>query len=247
VTPELASFSDWTLALLPRLFLYPGGLWLLVVLLALRFASGGARSVSPRALLADLSRANLLSISAAWVALALAPFPGAATLPSPVDSLVLAAIAVLSLLLDTAEGGDSPQSHWRVERRLWAAGAITLALVLPTLVSGSLLVPSGGSTLFLAASSLAVVAGLLALCWERNSEIAGQVRWLAWFCLGVVPLWQRLTGDSALAASLFVLVGVGILGGMRNVQGSLRGEFLALFIAWLLALLALLWALLAAA
>jgi hypothetical protein len=62
-----------------------------------------------------------------------------------------------------------------------------------------------------------------------------------------VPLWQRLTGDSALAASLFVLVGVGILGGMRNVQGSLRGEFLALFIAWLLALLALLWALLAAA
>jgi len=107
VTPELASFSDWTLALLPRLFLYPGGLWLLVMLLALRFASGCARSVYPRALFADLSHANLISVSTAWVALALAPFPSSATLPSPVDSLVLAAIALLSLLLDSAEGGDS--------------------------------------------------------------------------------------------------------------------------------------------
>jgi len=142
---------------------------------------------------------------------------------------------------------------------LWAAGAITLALVLPTLEGGSLLVPAGGSTLFLAASSLAVVVGLLALCWERNSGIAGQVRWLAWFCLGVVPLWQRLTGDSALATSLFVLAGVGILGGMGNGEFGMRNVLSLrysafriphspfLIIAWLLALLALLWALLAAA
>ncbi len=221
MTPELASFSDWTLALLPRLFLYPGGLCLLVALWALRFVSGVGRSVALQAWLVDLSRANLLSIALAWVALALAPFPGATTLPSPVDGVVLAALVAISLLVDTAvEGGGR-----RAERSLWAAGAITLALVLPAIESGSLLVRAGGSTLFLAASSLAVVAGLLALCWEGNGGIAAEVRWLAWFCLGVVPLWQRLTGDNPLAASLFVLAGVGILNGMRNVRGPSGGEF----------------------
>jgi hypothetical protein len=265
VTPELASFSDWTLALVPRLFLYPGGLWLLVALLALRFASGGGKSVSPRAVLTDLSHANLLSIAVAWVALALAPFPGATALPSPVDSLVLAALAVLSLLLDTAIEGEGPGT----EGRLWAAGAITLALVLPGIESGSLLVPPGGATLFLAVSSLAVAAGLLALCWEGNGGVAGEVRWLAWFCLGVVPLWQRLFGDNPWALSLFVLAGLVVLNSTRRLRpisdyelerdpGNPPSSFvlgirnwkpsgIAIAIAWLLALPALLWALLAGA
>jgi len=30
MTPALAQFSDWVLALLPRLFIYPGGLWMLM-------------------------------------------------------------------------------------------------------------------------------------------------------------------------------------------------------------------------
>src|SRR5205823_3488400 len=43
VNSWLSLFSDWTLALLPRLFLYPGGAWALFMLLWLRFASEGRR------------------------------------------------------------------------------------------------------------------------------------------------------------------------------------------------------------
>ena len=268
MTPELASFSDWALALLPRLFLYPGGLALIVVLLVLRFASSGKRSILGKPLLSELSRANLLSLAVAWVAVALAPLPGASNLPSAPDKLVLAALPALSLLLDT----PSPSYT-----RLFAGAAITLALLLPAVDAGSLLAPTG-DLLLLALFSLAVLTALVSLSWGR-SEIAGQVRWLAWFCLGVVPLWEQLVGDSAWGAGLFVLAGTFALnatpwpqrgiandelritkpGEVENQSSTnairhsgfplgtslvIRNSRRALAIAWLLALLGLLVALL---
>ena len=246
MTSELASFSDWTLALLPRLFLYPGGLWLLVMLLALHFARGGRKALSLQALSGELSRANLLSLAVAWAAVALSPMPGAGALPSPVDSLVLAALPALSLLLDL----DA-----RSQRVFLAAGAITVTLLLPAIEYGSLLVRAVGPTGLLVAVGLAVLCGLVALTWEGDRGLAGEVRWLAWFCLGVVPLWQLFFGENPWAVSAFVLVGVVALSLIRNVKfgtrndqrGELRMADVALAMSWLLAMGALLWVLLAAA
>jgi hypothetical protein len=252
MTPELATFSDWTLALLPRLFLYPGGLWLLAALLLLRVASGRAGAVSPQALASDLGHANLLSIALAWACVAVMPFPGAPPLPAGVDALVLAWLPAVSFLTD--------RDAFRWARAL-AAGAITLALLLPAVEAGSLLFTSQSSAFLLILSALAVAAGLLALSLLGATGIASEARWLAWFCLGVVPLWQVVAGDSAWAASLFVFVGVIALNGAARLpvlsgpkeehSGSAdrvswgRPAALAVASAWLLALPALVWALLA--
>jgi len=252
MTPELATFSDWTLALLPRLFLYPGGLWLLAALLLLRFASGGGKAISLRALAADLGRANLLSVALAWACMALMPFPGAPALPSGVDALALAWLPAASLLVDL--------NAYSRERAL-AAGAITLALLLPAVDGGSLLASSESSAFVLTFSALAVVAGLFALSLLGYAGIGSEVRWVAWFCLGVVPLWQRVAGDSAWAASLFVFAGVLALNGAARLPLFSRSEAgqsgspgldwwrgpagVAVASAWLLGLPALLWALLA--
>jgi hypothetical protein len=253
MTPELSTFSDWTLALLPRLFLYPGGLWLLAALLLVRFASSGIRSVSLGVMASDLGRANLLSVAVAWACVAVMPFPGAPALPSGVDALALAWLPALSMLIDIS--AVSPA-------RALVACAITLALLLPAVEGGSLLASSEGSAFVLVASSLAVVAGLLALSLLGHAGIASETRWVAWFCLGVVPIWQKVAGDSIWATGLFVLVGVLAINGatrLPSISSSKAGQRepagpgwwrrpagLAMASAWLLALAGLLWALPAA-
>jgi hypothetical protein len=254
VTPELTAFSDWTLALLPRIFLYPGGLSLLIALLLLRVASRDPSSISVRLLFADLLQANLLSVALAWAALALAPFPGSGPLPSPVDTLVLAALPALSLLLDA----NAPSG-----RHIAAVGAITLALILPAVASNSLLPPLASLSLLSIISSLAVISGLLALAWMGDMGMAGQVRWLAWLYLGIALVWQRFMGDGLWVAGLFILLRVLVLHGtsrrwrLISTEGDLetplpnhrsvafRATTWAIVIGWLLALLALVWALLA--
>src|SRR5437868_6034119 len=97
----LGPFSDWTLALLPRLFLYPGGLWMLSMLLPLCLLPARRRSrafLPPASCLLPAGPSPQLAV--AWVALALLPLPGAAPLPFPVDRLSLAGLLVTSLALD---------------------------------------------------------------------------------------------------------------------------------------------------
>ncbi len=79
----LEGFSDWTLALLPRLFLYPGGVWMLAAVLGLRFASGGLAAIKPSALVSDLSGVSLLAVAVAWAGLSLVPLPDASPLSAP--------------------------------------------------------------------------------------------------------------------------------------------------------------------
>lgn len=254
MTPELAAFSDWTLAIVPRLFLYPGGLWLLIALLLLRVTSRGFSSISPRSLLGGLANANLLSVALAWIAVALSPLPGASALPYPVDSLVLAALAALSLLFDITNTDG---------RTVAIGAAITLALMVPALVGGALLVPSGELTQSAIASVLAIMTGLLALSWTGRVYLASQVRWLAWLCLGLVPLYNLIPQGGVWWASLATALAILILtlaaraGGLRNRSQRIYppGETpgapssgtipdLVVAIVWLLALAALLVALL---
>ena len=246
MTPELAAFSDWTLALLPRLFLYPGGLSVLAALLLLRPFSGGLHSISPRAILSDLPTSNLLSIALSWAAISLAPFPDASPLPFPVDRFALAILPALSLLLDITYKADHPRS-------VFPSAAITLALLVPALAPNALLPPPASLTISTALSMLAVASGLLAI--SPATALASQTRWLAWLCLGLSPLWPLIPLDSTIWASIITLLALIILsilsnllaraGGLRKRSprlyppGALTPDFLLTLIAWLLALAAL--------
>jgi hypothetical protein len=241
MTPELAAFSDWTLALLPRLFLYPGGLWLLAALLFFRFASGGLSAVQPSRLLQDLAGLSLLSTALAWTAIALLPFPGVPPLPYPVDRFVPLALLALSLTLDIGDGKAS-----RLQGEVTVI--MILALLIPAIESRTLFGTSAHPTIAVVASSLAVGIGLVALqrTGEGQQGIEGGVRWLGWLCLGLLPLWQLFAVDSAWLPSLVVGVALLLLCGLgRLLPGGGRAAVWVASSALFLALLGLLPALLA--
>src|SRR4051812_15825222 len=96
----LEGFSDWVLALLPRLSLYPGGVGVLVALVALRLAQGGVPAIRPLSLAQELIRTPLPSLALAWGAFALLPLPGAPPLSTQVDTLVLVTLVLISFSLD---------------------------------------------------------------------------------------------------------------------------------------------------
>src|SRR5438045_2611516 len=146
----LPLFSDWTVALLPRLLLYPGGLWALIMLLWLRSLSGGAEGgkrwslPSFRLLLSIgvVEPRSLFAAGAGWVGLALLPLRGAAVLPFPADRLSLAGLLLTSLALDwhsRAMGkGEQPAA------RVSASVAIVLAVMAPLAGGRSLLQGEAG-------------------------------------------------------------------------------------------------------
>ncbi|MEO8286726.1 MAG: hypothetical protein ABI670_09855 [Chloroflexota bacterium] len=241
MTPELAAFSDWTLALLPRLFLYPGGLWLLAALLLFRSASGGLPAVQPSRLLHDLARVNLLSAALAWTAIALLPFPGIPPLPYPVDRFVPLALLALSFLLDIKGGKASPLQGV-------VTAIVTLAVLIPSIESRTLFGTSAHPTIAVVASSLAVGIALVALlqAGEGQQSISGGVRWLSWLCLGLLPLWQFIAVEGAWLPSLTVVVALLLLCGLsRLLPDGGRAAVWAASSALFLALLGLLPALLA--
>src|SRR5213083_2289091 len=104
----LSLFSDWTLALLQRLFLYPGGLWALGALLWL----GAMRNVGTlkRWNVGTLERSHLLAAAVAWAGLALSPLPSAAPMPVPADRFALVGLLVTSRILDSAAGQTKIQN-----------------------------------------------------------------------------------------------------------------------------------------
>jgi len=267
VTPWLAGFSDWTLALLPRLFLYPGGLWALLALVLLRLASGGPSTLKPRMMVESLwdfgfwildfgvirnpkskiQNPNYVAAATAWAALALLPLPGAVPLPSPADRFSLAALLVTSLALDWHSGEQQDVAHAST------GIAITLALVAPLaqadvgthigvpLQSGAYWGVSGWLSL------AAVCVGLCLLSTATAYNLAGALRWLAWLGLAVAPLWAvsaelPLPGIYwvSLTYALFI-VGLAALGNLVAPRMSSR---VLLAICWGLAALSLLAALL---
>lgn len=240
MTPELAQFSEWVLALLPRLFIYPGGLWLLVGVALIRLAGDGAKRVGPKAWLDDLMRANLLSLAIAWAGVALLPLPGTSVLPSPVDRWALATVLAVSLLLDSGMRGAGRG------RMAQAGAAITLAILGPLAGGDSIVgLPADYASRAPLAFGLAVVAvmvGLVVMVWWGGGGLAGEVRGPGWLALALMPVY----GDMWLLVTAWVF-GAGIIvwfvAGKAKTrlvreQGALP-EGWVLVILWLPAFLAL--------
>jgi hypothetical protein len=236
---DLASFSDWTLALLPRLFLYPGGAWMLAMLLALRFASGGAAAIRPRTLIYDLSRARLLSLALAWAGLALMSLPGTALLPFPADRLVLLGLLAASLAFDGRPSGED--NAWM---KALHGVVISLALLAPLAGGRALLRAADTWALPDLMAALAVLIGLVALSPSVRHSLSGGARWLSWLGLALVPLWSQSYVGGVLGTSLSYLLFVGLLALLGRVADRWeRAAAIMVAVAWGLAVLALLAAL----
>jgi hypothetical protein len=244
MTPELAAFSDWVLALLPRLFLYPGGLWLVAGLVVIRWARDGRGGVRPGHWVGALAQANLGAVATAWAALSLLPLPGAQPLPTPVDRWALGALLAISLLLDL----DGVESHVRRWRGLAGAG-ITLALLAPLAGEPGLLVSEAALGMSWAArlAIFAVGLGIVVLVWSGDVGLGGEVRGLAWLGMALAPVWPLLP-DSWLTPTFAVFLVAGFIyrGAKRvtKIPAPAQLMWLGLAIQWLLALGALLTALL---
>lgn len=235
MTPELTNFSDWVLALLPRLFLYPGGAWMLLAVLGLRLAAAGPASLRTRSLPGSLMRANIAALAVAWVGVALLPLPGANPVPAPPDRLTLAGLLALSLVL----------SYLWEEGARWQVAATEMALLVAALAplasSGTptSTVEGGLAAWFLL---LATGAGLLLLAREAGRSLTVGARWLAWFGLGASLLWplvESSTLPGALWVSLVYGVGVAALG-LIGRSGRLFGGERWVAVTWALTLVALL-------
>lgn len=236
---DLASFSDWTLALLPRLFIYPGGVWMLAALLALRFASGGIKAIHPNALIYDLSKARLLSLAMAWAGLALLSLPVTALLPYPVDRLVLVGLLAMSLALDWSVGEDNARV-----KALQGVG-ISLALLAPLAGGRALLRAVDTWTPADLMAALAVLIGLAALSTLVKDSLSAGVRWLSWLGLALTPLWAQSFVGGVLETSLSYLLFIGLLVPLGRVARRWDKAAAIMAIAtWGLAILALLVALL---
>ncbi|HST06038.1 MAG TPA: hypothetical protein VLQ48_15070 [Chloroflexia bacterium] len=238
MTPELAQFSDWVLALLPRLFIYPGGLWLLAGVLLVRLAGGGATAIRPGVWLDDLLRTDLPSLALAWVVVALLPLPEASILPSPVDIWVLAALLALSLLLDV--GLRNPQGLVIKQTGV----AITLAVLAP-LAAGDLPITAPNdylnhAPLAFGLTMAAVVLGVVVILWLGCRGLAGQVRCLAWLGLALAPIYGDMWTISTVwifGAAVIVALGARGFERIAGTPDDLRGW--TRVILWLPACLAL--------
>jgi len=152
------AFAAFVLALLPRLLLYPGGLFaLLVAGLLSRLIRVSPRLVAESPSPAPSEAGAILALALGWAGLALLPLPGLAPLPGGPDALVPLGLlpAASWLLLPAPVAAD---------RR--ALGGYLLLLLAPLL---ALAQSSAGSLLRLLPPTTAVEAGirwliLLAFC-----------------------------------------------------------------------------------
>ncbi len=235
----LEGFSDWVLALLPRLFLYPGGAWLLAALLGLRLVSGGLSAIKLHALALDLLNAPLAALSTAWVAVSLGPLPGGSPLAAPVDTLALVALVLVSLSLESGR-----KEIYRMDE-----GLVSLAMALGVLGSGvpvHLLpgyAPEGSISSWLA--MLCVAAGLVASVPVGGRDLARGVRWLAWMGLGFVPVlkgWADLPITGIYWTSLVYVVAIAIFAFAYKGLAHYKyiGDWEVKALTWCFALLALL-------
>jgi hypothetical protein len=234
MTP-LAGFSDWTLALLPRLFLYPGGLWLLVALIVLLVATGGRETRRYRSLLHDLTQANLPALATAWAAISLLPLPGTQPLPFPADRLSMASLLALSMLF------DAPST--RREQGM-AGTAITLAIMAPLAGGQAILNVGGEVTIADWLSLLAVAVGLAALAADGAPSLPGGVRWLGWLGLGATPIWHQALISNALWVSLVYALAIGMIAWTSVIVWRRANRMLAVGVAFGMAAASLLAALL---
>ena len=185
----LAGFSDWALALLPRMFLYPGGLAIVAALLLALFMPRPATVTAPTTLLHKtlhlIAHANIPALACAWAALSILPLPGVSLLPFPIDRFTVVAIIAISLLFDLATRSESDPEE------LWPNLAIVLALMSHVASQRGLVPGAAGPDVVAYLAGAAVMAGLVGLLESVGYGWSRAARWLAWwgaaFALGMVP------------------------------------------------------------
>ena len=226
---DLAGFSEWTLALLPRLFLYPGGLWLLIVMLVFRVTGKGREQISSSVLLLDFLAAELAVLATAWVAVALLPVPGAVRLPFPADRLAIAGLLAVSLAFDRY-GNNGVTAE--MQRRSVFTGfnyrwgielAILTAVVAPVAGQRTLLDVNAGLSGWI--SLLAVLVGMAALAPQAANGLALAVRLVGWLGLTSTPLWSlpRLEDPVRVVVTYTMLVLMAAVGGRLFLKRINRG------------------------
>lgn len=189
----LAGFSDWALALLPRLFLYPGGLAMAAALALALFTSGPVAGTSvARHALRLVANTSILPLALAWAALAILPVPGMAPLPFPVDHFSIVAIVAASLLFDLIASKERDQDE------LWPSLAILLALMSPLAWQVGLMPGDGGEGVSGYLAGAATLVGLVGLFGSTRYGWGAAARWLAWWAalaLGTLPAgaWGLVT------------------------------------------------------
>lgn len=199
----LAGFSDWALALLPRLFLYPGGPGLVAALFLALGMSWGATATTPstalRQTLRLLTKANIPALACAWAALSILPLPGLGALPFPVDRFSMLAVTATSLLFDLLTPGETSREE------LWPSLAIALALMSPVVLQRGLAPGAQEQGIVSFVAGAAVMTGLAGLLGSTRYGWSGAARWLAWwgaaFALGASPgeMWGWATLPATLA------------------------------------------------
>ncbi|HET6262225.1 MAG TPA: hypothetical protein VFG99_08295 [Chloroflexia bacterium] len=195
----LAGFSEWALALLPRLFLYPGGLAMAVALALALFTSRPAAGTSVvRHALHPVANANILPLALAWAMLSVLPASGTASLPFPVDRFSIVAIVAASLLFDLIASKERHQDE------LWPSLAILLALMSPLAWQGELMPGSGDEDVSGYLAGAATLVGLVGLFGSTRCGWSAAARWLAWWgaalALGTLPAgaWGLVTLPAAI-------------------------------------------------
>lgn len=225
----LAGFSDWVLALVPRLFFAPGGVCLLLAFALYSIAKRNLIGLSLRQLFHAFLRENTLALAFAWTATALVPLAGIAPLPFPVDAFSLLSLPVISLAFDIV---DNKKNIGEIVGVL----AITAALLSLALPEKRLLVPGPGNGSLSWVVLGAVVAGLGALAPSAGLGINGAMRWLA---LGLTGL--TLAASFNLEVVVALLVGCFAVGlGAAKLGWSKATPVLACVLAALALLIQLL-------
>jgi hypothetical protein len=199
----LAGFSDWALALLPRMFFYPGGLAIVAALLLALFMPRHATDTTRRTLIHKTLRlvahANIPGMACAWAALSILPLPGVSTLPFPVDRFTLVVVIAISLLFDFTVKGESNRDE------LWPNLAIVLALISPVASQRGLVLGTAEPDAVGYLAGAAVLSGLVGLFESVGYGWSRAARWLAWWgagmAIGMVPggMWGLLSLPAALA------------------------------------------------
>ena len=198
----LAGFSDWALALLPRIFLYPGGLAIVAALLLALFmprsATDTTRTTLHHKTLRLVAHANIPALACAWAATSILPLPGVSALPFPVDRFTLVAAIAISLLFDFTAKGESNRDE------LWPNLAIVLALMSPLASQRGLMQGLAEPDMVGYLAGAAALVGLMGLFDSVGYGWGRAARWLAWWgavmALGMVPggMWGVVSLPAAL-------------------------------------------------
>ena len=234
---DLAGFSEWTLALLPRLFLYPGCLWLLAMIAGPRFVAD-RQATSPRAWQSNILQGNLPSLATAWAAVALLPLPGAASLPFPIDKLALTGLLAVSLAFGSGVKGQG----FGVRNNRLIELAILIAVVAPIAGQTTLIDMSSGIPGWI--SLTAVFLGVALLSHQAASSLSLAARLVGWLGLASTPLWTlpRLENPLRVALVYMILMLTAAIVG-RLAADRVKADW-SMGVVWSLAALSLLAALL---